>query len=350
MSGNSVIRHTDGNYYIVDQGYDNPGLPPGYVPKVLGFIKHLQTEIADYYRHFPNRFINYEDIYYVANQIADSESREYDNPVVQPFIDKLSTGVKLLNSQIPCARGHAWTIQEFAVECSHYVRDIVWNLLSQEPHRIDHLQIIEDAIKEAPIVHIHTLNHDTLIEQFLKARGRQYIDGFGTEDGGVRYWNSHVFSASEGNTHLYKLHGSIDWFRLRPDKGTWYDEKIGIPVIQDFWHTRTPDGRLQLPLDGRPIFLAGTFNKILQYIDEIYIDLHCHFVRSLRRVNYVVVSGYGFGDKAINSYIIRWLYDNTANRLIVLHPDPDTLKDAARGAIGRPWTEWVQSGKLVTIK
>lgn len=230
------------------------------------------------------------------------------------------------------------------------MRDIVWDLLSQEPHRLDHLQIIEDAIKDAPAVHIYTLNHDTLIERFLNERGLRYIDGFGKEDSGVRYWNPEIFSVSEGTSHLYKLHGSIDWFRLRPDKGSGYDERIGIPVIQDFWHTRTPDGRLQLPPDGRPMFLAGTFNKILQYIDEIYVDLHCQFVKSLRQVNLLIVSGYGFGDKAINAYIIRWLYDNSANRAIVLHPDPDALRNAARGAISRPWNEWVELRKLVTIK
>lgn len=201
MSGNSVIRHTDGSYYMVDQGYDNPGLPTGYIPRVVGFARHIVAEINEYYRHNPNRIINYEDIYYVANQIVDSESGEYDNPVVQPFIDKLSTGVMELLLEVPGSSSAGWNIHKFSVECTNYIRDIVWCSLSREPYRLDYLQIIQDAIQNTPAVHIHTLNHDKLVEQFLDERKLEYVDGFGKRNGDVRYWNPNVYSLADNASY-----------------------------------------------------------------------------------------------------------------------------------------------------
>ena len=73
-------------------------------------------------------------------------------------------------------------------------------------------------------------------------------------------------------------------------------------------------------------------------------------IHPLRGVNRLIVCGYGFGDKAINAYIIRWLYESRENRLIVVHPEPDRLVESARRAVGRHWDGWRQSGKVGTVE
>ncbi len=88
-------------------------------------------------------------------------------------------------------------------------------------------------------------------------------------------------SFPENSTHplLLKLHGSTNWFRLRPDDGTWYDERIGIAVDGDYEHTRDSHGRLQTPVPHRPLFLVGTFNKIADYSQELFAALLSCFTR-----------------------------------------------------------------------
>ena len=69
----------------------------------------------------------------------------------------------------------------------------------------------------------------------------------------------------------------------------------------------------------------------------------------MRDIEWLVISGYGFGDKGINSYITNWIYNVFPRRLIVIHPDPGALAQDARGAIAAKWSSWQSSDVLRTI-
>ena len=230
--------------------------------------------------------------------------------------------------------------------------DSVHSMLCQTPRRTDHLRLLVNAHQShSKQVHIFTLNHDTLIEDFLDTSGLGYaVERFRacrkTES---RYWHPGHLEKARFNVFVYKLHGSVNWYLLRPDDGTPYEQHYGIPVNGDYWHTRTPDGRVQKPLDARPAFLIGTFDKILRYTDEIYIDLHFRFLSVFRNTGCLIVCGYGFRDKAINAQTIRWIYGNIGNRLIVVHRDPQDLFSNARNAVRREFEHWIKQGKLVTV-
>jgi hypothetical protein len=94
LSGEGVRHHTDGTYYFGKPLYAHIGFPDEYVPRVVMFLKRLEIEIALYYFHEVGRVVNYEDLYYTASQIRDSEVGEYDNPVVRPFIQRILPEVK----------------------------------------------------------------------------------------------------------------------------------------------------------------------------------------------------------------------------------------------------------------
>jgi hypothetical protein len=141
----------------------------------------------------------------------------------------------------------------------------------------------------------------------------------------------------------------VNWFRFRPDSGSWSDESIGIPLDRDFWHTKSPQGQRQWPVGGLPMLLVGTFNKMLQYTSDIYADLHYQLHRSLRHAQQLVVCGYSFGDKGINTRIIEWIYSSSNRKITVVHPEPEKLKRAARGAISKQWDEWIKQRKLIIL-
>ena len=196
---------------------------------------------------------------------------------------------------------------------------------------------------------ISTLCHDNHVETFLRERGLVLSDGFSEQETGVRYWNGDFSSCDK--TPFIKLHGSVDWFRLQPDYGDGYDEKIGvIPHYLDHSHAQTDDGSLLTSLDGRPLLLVGTFNKIQQYSSGLFRELHYRFRSTLNEANQIVICGYGFGDKGINSEIINWYYKEQGQRLIIIHQNPDNLVANARGAIQNIWSDWIDIGSLSFIE
>jgi hypothetical protein len=351
LSGVGIMRHTDGNYYFGKPLYAHAGFHDEYIPRVLAFLKRLLVEIESYYDFDLGRKINYEDLYYLAAQIHDSEVGEYDNPAVQPLIDKIMLDIKYLLVGQDNEIRKKWKLHEIAGEATHYIQDIVWHLLSKELKDLNYLQSIGDACQDSGIscLDIFTLNNDNVLENFLLQRDIKFVDGFGSPVNRVRYWSPELFEEPSFNVRLFKLHGSIKWFLLKPDGKSWEYERIGIPLDSDIWHTKNSGGDMQMPVHGRPMFLAGTFNKMLQYTSGIYAELHCQLYRTLRHVPILIVCGYGFGDKGINSQIVEWMYYSKRNTMILIHAQPERLRSGARGSIQKNWNNWLGEKKLSII-
>ena len=85
--------------------------------------------------------------------------------------------------------------------------------------------------------------------------------------------------------------------------------------------------------------MIGTFNKISEYSGGIFRDLHYQCRLTLRNSDRLVICGYGFGDKGINSEILKWFFAKRGRRFLIIHPDPENLISNARGAIRKYWEE-----------
>lgn len=125
LSGEGIMRHTDGTYYFGKPLYAHEGIPDEHVPRVTKFLNRLKAEIDDYYAYQPERFANYEDLYYVAGQIHDSELKEYDNPVVQPFIDKILPDITPLLVSEENETEDKWQLLDLVNEAAHYIICVV---------------------------------------------------------------------------------------------------------------------------------------------------------------------------------------------------------------------------------
>lgn len=340
LSGKRIRRHSDSTFYL-----DGPEAGDRTVRCLVGLLTILKREIDDYYSGEPTRHTNYEDLSYVVGQIHHSEVREYDNPAVQPLVEKV------LPLAAPLFAGTSWKLEGLSDITDKYIHDVAWRLLLQQPTALRHLDCIVDSCRDVTFseTDLFTLNHDTNVEGRLQRDGLEFADGFGKPEGEVRYWDPRLFEVLAQKIRLFKLHGSTNWFRFEPRDVRMRQREVGLSLNEDYWHTKGSNGQLLTPVDGRPVMLTGTFNKILQYTTGIYADLHWQFYRRLLDSDILLACGYGFGDKAINSRVINWMWSSLARRLVIVHPHPEGLWTGSRGAIQNNWAAWESEKRVFVI-
>ena len=352
LSGDGVWRHTDETFYIC--GSDSPNETTRLANCM---VQRLHAEAERYFSAYGERPANYEDLFYLAKQALDEKDGEMENPAIRAFVDELRADLsplvvaanarnenpyKSTESSVPC------DFKDLVRETCNYISDIVWRSLCREPTDTDHLQIFAELCRSGHVTSISTLCHDTHVEKFLKNQGISLADGFSDEEAGVRYWNGEL--SSMGKIPFLKLHGSIDWFHLHPATSEAFGfRRFGIPLGGDSYHTKTDDGVRQCPLEGRPLLLIGTFNKISDYGQGMFRELHYSFRSTIREADQLVVCGYSFGDKGINSEIIEWYYAKRGRRFVIIHPDRVKLITNARSAIQKNWNDWEERGSVVFI-
>jgi hypothetical protein len=334
------VQSIGGAYRVVER------LPPNYdffdqtLPEILRFVQTLKGLCDDYFESQAKyRTTNYEDIAYVARQIDDGLTSEYENPALLPLNQRLrAEGRRTLDE-----------LSSIAAASADYIDDVVRALLGQPAGPFDHLTAVIDAVQDDAVADltVATLNHDLVLERAFDLAGIAVSDGFEETFGTLQVWNDQF---NFPHRKLLKLHGSIDWWRYTLTLDGWNGQCTARATDGDPEHARGPDGELlDYPAMGRPLFLTGTFNKILSYQSGIYADQHFRFHEALIHADALVVIGYGFRDKAINSRIVAWAERPGERRMVVIHPDPARLGEGARGAIRDKWGRWRNAGLLHTL-
>jgi hypothetical protein len=340
--GQEALRHSDSTYYL---GQPNSDIPDLDTPRVLKFAAILRSEIDSYYRPWPKGETNYEDIYYVADQVRGSESGLLDNPAVGRFVEQLRPQLALLLAGNKEGRSE-WSLCGLAEETCNYIRDLVWRLIvtiDSQAIDLDYLEFLADACADGDPVNIFTLNHDTLTEQLLVRCGIAACDGFGDRIDDVRTWEDGKLENDIGSpVRLVKLHGSVSWFEFLQGN-RWITR---IPEDWDVWHLKGPSGQYQIPNGGRPKFLAGTGNKPLEYQAGLFVELHQAFRLSLERGRRLVVIGYGFADAGINLRLSEWLRAHSDARMVVVHPKPADLKHDSSWKLKAFWDDLEKLGQI----
>jgi hypothetical protein len=69
----------------------------------------------------------------------------------------------------------------------------------------------------------------------------------------------------------------------------------------------------------------------------------------LRSLDRLVIIGYGFADKGINTRLIGRLLGEPDRRLVVVHGNEEALANRARSAINRAWSRWKFDGRLKVV-
>src|SRR5579862_4923006 len=228
------------------------------------FLKLLQTYADDYYALRGGQKANYEDIYYLAQQIRDDEQGRIVNPAILGFLNDIEAGTRELSARIPRIDDDHSSFQNMVMGACTLAQCVVEKKIST-PNQIKGLELLRALASSPDIdrIDICTLNHDTLIERFLKdSTGKEVTNGFAQALGKstVGRFDPRLFETS-AKVRIFKLHGSIDWFMFADAESVF----CGIPT------NGNPDQCLNEraePLHnvfGGPVFLAGTYNKIINY-------------------------------------------------------------------------------------
>ncbi len=261
-----------------------------------------------------------------------------DDPAIQPLKDSILPSLASLLSQKPKS-----SLSSLAEDTLGYIRKTVQELLNATPKSTDYLDNLflpcgaKDSSRFSQI-DIYTLNHDCIIESYFKSRDTKIIDGFKDPDqNGLRRMDFNLFDTSGSNqsqqqVRLLKLHGAINWYRY--DTEATRSQRMSFMAIPDDTSSSKKDatGNLLAPSE-HPEFLIGTRNKYYDYSQDIYVDLHKKFSEYLKDVDRLIICGYGFGDRIINRYIVRWHGQSDTKRITIIHGDPEQVKRKSRGAI-----------------
>jgi hypothetical protein len=330
LEGDGIVRFTSGRY-INGDWIDEPvrSRLRERAEHTLGFVGELAERIRRYETEFLGRDyeLDYEDIASLANQIADASSAEQENAAVLPLLKELESFDDDLGM--------------LAREATRYIQDVVCACLEALPTTIDHLKPVIDGCRELGRVDLFELNHDRVLTTALAQSGLDSSDGFTRTEGNVSYWTG----GFESVISHFQLHGSIDWFFTEPPNHPNLGRVAWRPGSRDVFSNNprpTPTN------DDPPMILAGTFDKALRYDGYVFAEQHFHFQRSLRETDALIVIGYGFRDKTINTRLIIWMM-GTGRRLVIVHDNPERLIERARPAIRRELTHWEEDGRVQFI-
>lgn len=318
LKTSNVARDYDMNYYLFSDSVECQNVK--YIQKLLEYLK---TIIEDYHKYASVRYdFNYEELYYLLHQISASERKEYENPAIYPLIQKLK---KEFTEEISFYRED---FQRFIEEAMRYIHYVVYQLLQKSNETHNQFEIIAELSKMVNVIDIFTLNHDILLETFFKSRNIKFNFGF-KKSGEISFFNRALLQQTEG-INLYKLHGSIDWFNFQDAQGIWNLYCLPLNFDRQIDKYNALDDRLFLT-DGLPYFLIGTFNKMLNYLSGVYEIIFDLFKQRILLADKLIISGYGFSDKGINTRISHFI-SHPGKEIVIIHPNINQLVESARGS------------------
>ena len=310
------------------------------------FLRALHGVAATYLasRNAPEP--TYEEIFDLVGQVEAEALATALNPAVSPFVARFREQTRDLWSS--WERGHdSDTFSLLAEQGRLLVQSVVRRLLSFTG-RTKGMKLVVKLCRHKGLdrVDIGTLNHDLLLESFLRSQGVEPADGFSDRQGSVRYYRDDAY-ATDCRVRLVKPHGSINWYRIRAGTKGRPVDRYGIPDPGfDLSHAK---GRSLL--DYEPLFLTGTTSKALAYTAGIFGAQLLWLRRFLQDTNHILCCGYGWRDKGINNILFDWLYSSPKNRLILLHPCPE------RELVEPPHATWkfkfaglLKEGRLRVVK
>jgi hypothetical protein len=156
-------------------------------------------------------------------------------------------------------------------------------------------------------MNIFTLNYDGTIEIFCEKHNIDFSDGFDL------YWNPDSFENAKVN--IFKLHGSLYWFRTESGKIIKVPAK-GFTV--KFLRYLSDE-----QLSEMMIYPALRKNKQ----SEVYLWLHGTFINELNRATTCVIIGYSFRDEDIVNNLVDALNRNPDLWLLIISPNATDYKN-----------------------
>lgn len=165
-----------------------------------------------------------------------------------------------------------------------------------------------DGMSKNGKLNIFTLNYDATVEIFCESKGIRYTDGFEPD------WNYARFENEQNRINIFKLHGSLYWFRTKSNKTV----KVPMKGLQSSVLKYLTDE------DVSEMMIYPTLEKNKQL--GVYSYLSQKFKDELNNSKICVVIGYSFRDGDIKDSIIESLSSNHDLWLIIANPSASDYK------------------------
>ncbi|TKJ42525.1 hypothetical protein CEE37_02225 [candidate division LCP-89 bacterium B3_LCP] len=343
-----------------------PGPPPDVtfrmrncVPLIQKYLRFLKDYSDRYYTQWNRSEANYEDLFFLTKQVQD-EGIETENPAIASFYNEIK---KELDFWCKGKTQQQINIKRISFDACNFIQNVIHSKLytSIEPKG---MQLISDLVDlsvnyKISSLDIFTLNHDLLIEKLLTKNKIWFKDGFERSENPIRYFKRNWRLDTPERVRLIKLHGSINWFRIKQYEDNLWNENIWD---KDVFHTdkycsyRNIDQiefRRHLPNNETshliPELITGTDNKHLSYTFGLISEMHRRFHDSLKSTKKIIMSGYGWNDRGINARLREWIHSSRSNQLYLLHKDPDRIRDYSK--LGRSHFDRLKEyNKLVIVR
>lgn len=342
--------HTDQNYYLGSNL--NPIFQKNnWVLRIQPFLRRLKLYADNYYASRKmNIQTNYEDLFYMVQQLNDEQWFNIPNPMIDLFVQDFKKQIKdIANPQ--GYNDRELTLEFLTDQARNFIHCVVWHKLDSM-NAPQGMNVIKDLAltDEITQLDIFSLNHDLLLEKLFLTSKINYLDGFGIHKGEVRYFDPSSYEKKQ-KIRLFKLHGSINWFSFKRKDNRGEIEEYGIPLNPDYWHCKDTTGNFIKNLRGKPEFLTGTYNKIFHYSQGIFAEMHYWLHRLLKEHNVIIMSGYGWNDWGINARLIGWILSSLDKRLFLLYENPEVeINEKSRDLNIKYWYDaFIKDGRLVPL-
>ena len=182
-----------------------------------------------------------------------------------------------------------------------------------KPEKIKYLEPLVGFIEKFRPLDIISVNYDICVEQFCNVYKLIYQDGFDI------HWNPQVFDRENTDVRLYKLHGSVMWYRS--DRGGY----LKLPAM-------TEKSDIQLITGERAESLMLYPMQKWEYA-EPFLELLVEIKHRLESENckFLIVIGYSFRDDHIRMILWDVAKKNRDLKLIIVDPKAHQIyKDKLR--------------------
>jgi len=306
------------------------------------FLHRLKARIDPHLlrRYGNDRGANYEDLYAAALQIYQDETSELVNPMLSESIVAVRHDAAGLYQDCQMSDGRSG----FEVLLVDSMRLIQWTVI----HGLTGvgfpvgLQSLSSMARATGNIDLFTLNHDLLIERELDRACVPFADGFGEKDGDVAWFDDSW--DTDNPVRLYKLHGSLDWYKLAcPGGGERFAKALPVPA-----RCQNHDGEQLRRLNSDPLFLSGGVGKDRLYGLGLFGEVFHKFHDELRRHHTLICSGYGWSDKGINSRLWQWLHLGIDRRIVILYNENEGTDHPKNKPFWlKHWADLMALGKVV---
>ncbi len=198
-----------------------------------------------------------------------------------------------------------------AAVLQHELRKFIWTTLSRHG-RLDYLAPLQKILAIRTPLEIFTLNNDMVIEDWCRRNRLRCCDGFEAQGG----WDIRAFDEPGVVVKLYKLHGSVNWYR---DQATDLPARAAsgrrVSLAMRVARTAVPDVALLFPAHTKDI------------LQPVLLELFHLFLRKLTQIDVLVVIGCSLRDLHLSRALRQALFANP--RLHLLLVDPNRNSSAA---------------------